>query len=59
MQRPSANQVHMEMKDGLPRFRTHIKDGAVPVLDAALPGDLRGDQLTATNDLSITGARLL
>src|ERR1700751_2469554 len=55
----SANQVHMDVKHGLARLRSHVEHRAVPILNAPLAPDLRGNQMKAPNQLSVFFLRFL
>src|SRR5262245_46596391 len=43
------------MKDGLARARTYVQDGSISVLDFALARDLRGREVTASDDFRVGG----
>jgi hypothetical protein len=45
--------VNVQVKDGLPGARADVKDGSIPVLDAALPRDLRRRELAIPDQLGV------
>src|SRR6266481_1055918 len=49
----SAEQMQMEMEDGLSRAWAYVVHGAVSTLNAALAGDFGGDQLAVSQQLGI------
>lgn len=51
----SAEQVDVQMKDGLAGAGADVEDGAVSVLDIAPAGDFSGHQMTAPDDLCVFG----
>jgi len=52
-QPPPAQQMHMEVEDGLSGAGADVEDGAVSVFDVPLAGDLRGDEVAAANDFCV------
>src|SRR5208337_2396779 len=53
MQRAPADQVHMQMKYRLPRARAHVHHCAVAIFNRPLPGNLRGGEVTAPQQLRV------
>jgi hypothetical protein len=58
-QRAAAEQVDVEVEDGLSGARADVEDGAVSLLDIALASDLGGGQVTAADDFGIGGLGFL
>lgn len=48
----------MEMKYGLSRARPNIKHRSIPLLNVALPGDVRGRQMAAADEFGVAGLSL-
>src|SRR5260370_37796953 len=59
MQRPSAQQMQVQMENSLASARAHVVDRAVSILDVALARDLRGDELAVADELGIFRLGLL
>src|ERR1700691_103789 len=53
MQRAPADQVNVQMKNRLPRARSHIQHGAVAIFNGPLPRDVRSSKMTAPDELRI------
>src|SRR5580698_163063 len=51
--------MHMQVEDGLTGSRTDVEHGAVAILNAALAGNIGGDQMAAANEFAVLAARLL
>ena len=47
MQISASDEMHVEMEDRLSRARAYIEHSSISILNAALAGDLRGDQVAA------------
>jgi hypothetical protein len=57
-QAASAEQVNVEVEDGLSRAGADVDDGAVSLFDVALAGDLGGGEVAAADDFGVGGLRL-
>ena len=53
LQRAPADQVHMQMKNRLAGARAHIQHGAVAIFNRPLPCNVRGSQMTTSDQLRI------
>src|SRR5437016_3888146 len=51
----SANQMHVEMEDGLSGAGADVEDGAVSLLNVALAGDLGGGEVAAADNFCVGG----
>ena len=58
MQRAPAQQMQMQMKDGLPCVRANVKDRAISFFETALFRELRRGQVQSADDLGILRLRL-
>ncbi len=58
-ERPSTQQVHVQVEHRLPGAETNVEDGAVSLLDVALAGDLRGRKMAAPNHFGVARLGLL
>ena len=56
---PSADQVNVQVEDGLPGSWTYIEHRTVAIFDRSLAGNLGCHQVTATDYLGILRSRLL
>jgi hypothetical protein len=52
-QSAASDEVNVEMKYGLPGFRTDVEHGAVSVFDIAFTRDLRGDEVTTADEFRV------
>jgi hypothetical protein len=52
-----AQQVYVQVKNGLPRTRPDVEHGSVAILDAALACDVGGGELAVADKLGILGQR--
>ena len=52
-ERPSAQQMHMQVEHRLPGAGTNVEDSAVSLLDVALARDLRGRKMAASNHFGV------
>ena len=57
MQISPAQQVHVQVKNGLPGTRPDVEHGSVAILDAALACDVGGGELAVADELGILGHR--
>lgn len=55
----SAEQVQVEVEDGLSGAGADVEDGAIAALDAALASDAGGGELALADQFSIFGLRFL
>src|SRR5579864_565793 len=53
----SAQEVNVQVKDGLSGAGANVEDGAVSLLDLALSGDHGGGQMAAADDFGVTAFR--
>jgi len=54
----SAEQVNVQVEDGLPGAGADVEDGAVSLLDVALARYLGGGQVATADDLGVAGLSL-
>ena len=57
MQISAAQQVYVQVKNGLPGTRADVEHGPVAILDAALACDVGGGELAVADEFSILGQR--
>jgi hypothetical protein len=51
----AAEQVDVEMEDGLSGAGADVEDGAVALLDVALAGDVGGGEVAAADEFGVGG----
>jgi hypothetical protein len=49
----SAEQMYMQVKHRLSRAGANIQNGAIAVFDVSVAGNLRGDEMAATDDFCV------
>jgi len=49
----AADEVNVEVEDGLSSSRSDVEDGAVALLDVALAGDLRRREMASADDFGV------
>jgi len=54
-QRASAEEVDVEVEDGLAGAGADVEDGAVALFDVALAGDLGGGEMAAADEFGVGG----
>jgi hypothetical protein len=54
-QRASAEEVDVEVEDGLSGAGADVEDGAVALLEVALAGDVGGGEVAAADEFSVGG----
>jgi hypothetical protein len=54
-ERASAEQVDVQVKDGLSGTGADVEDGAVALLDVALAGDVGGGEVAAADEFGVGG----
>ena len=57
MQIAAAEQMYMEMKNGLSRAGADIQNGAIAVFDVAITGNLGRDEVAAADNFCVAGLR--
>ena len=54
-ERPSTEEVHVEVEDGLAGAGADVEDGAVSLFDVALASDVGGGEVAATDEFGVGG----
>jgi len=55
LQVAAADEVHVEMEDGLARTRADVQYSAIAILDGALASDVSGGQMATADEFGVLG----